>query len=63
MKKEIIVRKIKKGEEKEVLKLARRAFLGIEALNVSKPDNAMVALIDDKIVGGIIYKVIKCDKK
>lgn len=63
MKKEIIVRKIKKGEEKEVLKLARRAFLGIEALSVSKPDNAMVALIDDKIVGGIIYKVIKCDKK
>ena len=63
MKKEIIVRKIKKSEKKEILKLARRAFLGIESLCVSKPDNAMVALIDNKIVGGIIYKVIKCDKK
>ena len=63
MKKEIIIRKIKKNEKKEVLKLARKAFLGIESLFVSSPNNAMVALIDDKIVGGIIYKVMKFDEK
>ena len=62
-KKEIIIRKIKKGEEKEVLKIAKRAFLGIESLSVSNPDKAMVALIDNKIVGGIIYKIIDCNKK
>ena len=62
-KEEIIIRKIKKDEKKEVLKIARRAFLGIESLTVSNPDKAMIALIDNKIVGGIIYKIIKCNQK
>ena len=60
---EIIIRKIKSSEKKEVLKIARSSFSGIESLTVSNPNKAMVALIDNKIVGGIIYKIIKCNQK
>lgn len=54
---EIAIRKMETHEASAVKKVARRAFSGgIESLFISKPKEAMVAVIDDKIVGGIIIK-------
>ena len=61
--KEVTIRKIKKSEKKYVKKLARITYLGLESLFVSNFNNAFVALIDDEIVGGINYKIIKCQNK
>ncbi len=54
----MIIRKIQPSEAQAVKKIAKRAFLGIERFFVSNPKEAMVAVIDDKIVGGIIIKYI-----
>lgn len=53
---EIMTRLMEPGEAPEVLKIARRAFSGAEALFVSKPKQAMVAVSGEKIVGAIQYK-------
>lgn len=50
----IIVRKMEPSEAEIVQRIGRKAFKGVEALFVSKPREAMVAVMDDKIVGGII---------
>lgn len=60
---EIVIRELRKGEEKQVLQIARRAFRSIEALFISTPKTAMVAEYGGKIVGGIIYSIIKSDSK
>lgn len=53
----ITVRKMEPSEAQEVKRIAKRAFaVGIERFFVSNPKEAMVAVVDDKIVGGIIIK-------
>ena len=60
----VTIRKMKPGEEQEVKKIGKKAFLGVERLFISKPKEAMLAIIDDKIVGGMIIKyIIAKDKK
>lgn len=52
----IVIRQMRAGEEKEIVKVGRRAFQFFEGLFVVNPKKAMVAEINNKIVGGIIYK-------
>lgn len=52
------IRKMKIEEALEVKKLGQKAFSGTERLFVSKPKEAMVAVVDGKIVGGMIIKYI-----
>lgn len=52
----ITIRPMEPGEEQDIVKVGRRAFQFFEALFVTNPKRAMVAEIDSKIVGGIIYK-------
>ncbi len=63
MSKEIIVRKIKNEEREELLKLIRKSCSLIKKLFVMNYKNSMVAIVDNKIVGGITYKIINCDNK
>lgn len=60
---EIVIRKIRKKEIKKVSKLAKVALFGIKSFFVINPNNAMVALINEEVVGGIIYKIVNCGKK
>lgn len=53
------VRKMQLSEAMEVKKIAKRAFPGMERLFVSKPQEALVAELDGKIVGGVILKYYK----
>ncbi|MGL4106815.1 GNAT family N-acetyltransferase [Clostridium sp. LP20] len=60
----ITIRKMKAEEGQAVKKTGAKAFLGAERLFVSKPKEAMVAIIDEKIVGGMVFKyTIAKDKK
>jgi len=60
----ITIRKMKAEEAQVVKKVGQKAFLGVERFFVSKPKEAMVAVIDDKIVGGMTIKyIIANDKK
>lgn len=52
---DIIIREMDPSEAQEVRKLGRRAFEGLESLWVSKPEKALVAIKDGKIVGAILY--------
>ena len=49
----ITIRMMAGDEVKPALKLARKAFAGIECLFISKPKTGIVALIDNQIVGGV----------
>ena len=55
----IVIRKMEPSEAGAVKKLGQKTFRGIEKLFVSNPKDAMVAVLDDKIVGGIIIKYIE----
>ena len=59
----IMIRKMEPGESIQVKKLARKAFVGIERFFISTPKNTMVAVVDDKIVGGINIKIIESNGK
>lgn len=59
---EILIRLMKPDEAKGVQQLGRRAFMGLESLFVSKPKDAVVALVGDRIVGAVIMKFLKGDK-
>lgn len=52
------IRKMEPSEAALVKKLAKKSFVGIEQFFVSTPKEAMVALKDNKIVGGIMIKYI-----
>ena len=52
----ITIRKMKEEEAEEVKKVGQKAFIGAERFFVNKPKEAMVAIIDDKIVGGMVFK-------
>ncbi len=54
------IRKMELSEASEVRKVARKAFSVVENLFLTKPKEAMVAVLDGKIVGGIIIKYISC---
>ena len=59
----ITFRSMNNDEAPELKKLARKSFGFIEGLFVTKPKTALVAIIDEKIVGGFIYKVEICNGK
>lgn len=59
----IVIRKMHPSESKEVKKVGLKAFgFGIERLFIGKPKDAMVAVLDGKIVGGINTKYIQTGK-
>lgn len=53
---EITTRLMKPSEAQDVLKIARCAFSAFEALMVSKPKQAIVAISGEKIVGAVQFK-------
>lgn len=53
------IRKMLPKESKEVKSIGVMAFGGFEGLIIPKPKEAMVAELDGKIVGAIIYKIIR----
>ena len=59
----LIIRKMESAEAPYVKKIAQKAFDGIERFFVSTPKEAMVAVTDDHIVGGIIIKYITCKEE
>ena len=50
-------RSMNPGEGPELKKLAQKSFGLIEGLFVTKPKTAIVAILDEKIVGGFVYQV------
>ena len=48
-KEKLIIREMKEGEEREIVKTGRRAFPAFEALFVESPRMAMAAVYEDKI--------------
>lgn len=60
----LIIRKMKAEEAEEVKKIGQKSFVGMEKLFVGKPKDAIVAIVDDKIVGGMVIKyTVTNDKK
>lgn len=59
----ILIREMKDSEQQAVSKVGRRAFPFFEALFVGKPKRAIVAEMNGKIVGGIIYKYCNSNGK
>lgn len=55
----ISIRPMKPQEAKEVQRLGRLAFMGLESLFISRPKEAMVALDGERIVGAGIMKHLK----
>lgn len=53
---EITTRLMEPGEAREVQRIGRRAFRGLEGLFVTKPKQALVAVRDGKIAGAIQFK-------
>ena len=54
---DLTFRSMNNNEAMEVKKLARKSFGFIEGLFVTKPKTALVAIIDEKIVGGFVYQL------
>lgn len=59
----IIIRKMKNGEEKSIVKIGKKSFSFFEGLFISKPKQSMVAEYDGKIVGSMIYKDLNTNSK
>ncbi|MGL4737243.1 MAG: GNAT family N-acetyltransferase [Cellulosilyticaceae bacterium] len=55
----VTIRKMAAHEANQVRKIARSAFDGIEKLFVGRPKEAMVAVMDGQIVGGILIKYME----
>lgn len=60
---DLIIREMKAGEQKTLVKTAKRAFSFVEGLFVGTPKKAMAAECKGTIVGGIIYKDMKAGHK
>lgn len=60
---EIVIRTMEQEEAKEVKKIGKRAFNFIEGMFVSEPKHALVAVVDGKITGAIIYKITEVQEK
>lgn len=54
---QVQVREMARGEEKQVLAIGRRAFDGFERLWISRPRLALVAVVEETIVGAVLYKL------
>lgn len=54
---EIVIRSMEKEEAEEVKRIGKRAFSLVEGMFVSKPKHALVAVVDGKLAGAIIYKI------
>ena len=59
----LIIREILPNEIKAVHSLGVHAFKGFESLFVSKAKHAFVAVLDEQIVGAILYKFINVNHK
>lgn len=62
-KNKLIIRPMKDGEQKEIVKVGKRAFKLMEALFVGTPKQAMVADYNGKIAGSIMYKYFNTKTK
>lgn len=60
---EIKIRSTEQDEAKEVKKIGKQAFNFIEGMFVSEPKCALVAVVDGKIAGAIIYKITEVKGK
>jgi len=54
----VVIRPMRDGEEKEIVKMGRKAFQLMEALFVGAPKQAMVAEYNGTLVGSMSYKNI-----
>lgn len=52
----ITIRAMRDGEQKEIQQIGKRAFQFVEALFVGRPQKAMAAEYEGRLVGGILYK-------
>jgi len=52
---EITIRKLEQNETKEAIKVARKAFGIIGYIFIGKPKHGLVAVVNNKIVGGVFY--------
>ena len=52
----ITIRAMRDGEQKEMQQIGKRAFQFVEALFVGRPQKAMAAEYEGRLVGGILYK-------
>ena len=60
---DLLVRKMEAHEAAQTKKVAVKAFGPFEGFFVQKPADAFVAIIDGKIVGGLMYKFIESGGK
>jgi len=51
------------GEARKLQKLGRKSFGLFEGLFVTLPKTALLAIADDKIVGGFVYQLEQCGEK
>ena len=51
------IRRMRPDEAKEARNVARKAFGSVEGLFVTKFEDALIAVLDEKIVGGFVYKI------
>jgi len=52
---DIIIRQMQESEAKEAVKVARKSFGIVGYILIRKPKHGIVAVVDDKIVGGVFY--------
>lgn len=52
----MIVRQMEACEAAEVYKIGKRAFTGLEGIFLGRPRQALVAILEGRIVGAILYK-------
>ncbi len=60
---EVIIREMRDGEQKQIRKIARRAFQVVEGLFVGTPKKAMAAEWEGRLIGGILYQDLSAGKK
>lgn len=59
----LIIREMKEGEQKTLIRVAKRAFKFFEGLFIESPQKAMVAEHEGRIVGGIMYRSVNVRQK
>lgn len=60
---DIQIRAMRTDEKKEVARLAKRSFGIMEGLFIADPKTALVAVVDNEIVGGVFYHIKKSGAK
>ena len=59
----LAIRLMRPDEAHEAQRLAKKTFGWMEGLFVPKPKQALVAVVDETIVGGFFYKIKTCGGK